>query len=190
MAVVDGVVAGQAGGVARAEEFFATCPAGLEPLLADELASFGIAGTRPLRGQVAFRGTLADAYRACLWSRMASRVMLVLARVDASDADALYEGVSGVAWEDHLPLGATFAVDAHGTNDELRNTQFVALRAKDAIVDRMLARRGSRPQVSVEAPDVQVACRISRDRATLAIDLTGEPLFKRDVTAGRVPLPA
>lgn len=123
-------------------EFVATCPKGFERLLADELLAMGTPQVRPLAGQVSFGGALEDAYRACLWSRMASRVLLVLARVDARDADALYEGASGIAWEEHLAPGATFAVDAHGTNAQLRNTQFVALRTKDAIVDRMLAARG------------------------------------------------
>lgn len=174
---------------AAGEEFFATCPAGLESLLAGELESLGASRVRPLRGQVAFRGRLAVAYRACLWSRLASRVMLVLARVDASDADALYEGVMSVPWEDHVPLGATIAIDAHGTNDELRNTQFVALRAKDGVADRLMARRGARPMTSTDSPDVRIACRLSRTRATLAIDLAGEPLFRRDLPAGRVGLP-
>ena len=63
--------------------------------------------------------------------------MLVLARIDATNSDALYEGLSTIAWEDHLTPGATLVIDAHGTNDALRNTQFVAQRSKDAVSDRM-----------------------------------------------------
>ena len=102
-------------------EFFATCPKGFERLLAAELSSLGLDQVRTLGGQVAFAGNLADAYRACLWSRLASRVMLVLGRIDAHDADALYEGVGGIDWTDHLAAGATLAIDAHGTNAQLRN---------------------------------------------------------------------
>ena len=160
-------------------EFFATCPKGFERLLSDELVRLGCAQVRPLRGQVSFAGTVADAYRVCLWSRLASRVMLVLGRVDASSSDALYEGLRGIAWEDQLGVGATLSVDAHGTNTALRNTQFVALRAKDAIVDTLLARRGARPQVDVRNPDVTVAVRVSRERAMVGIELSGEPLFRR-----------
>ena len=160
-------------------EFVATCPKGFERLLADELARLGVPQVRPLAGQVSFGGSLADAYRACLWSRLASRVLLVLARVGAGDADELYEGVSGVDWESHLAPGATLVVDAHGTNARLRNTQFVALRTKDAIVDRLVSVRGARPMVDTARADVTVSVRLSSQRATLAIDLAGEPLFRR-----------
>ena len=95
-------------------EFVATCPKGFERLLADELDGLGGPRVRPLQGQVSFDGGLADAYRACLWSRLASRVLLVLDRVDAHDADALYEGVSAIRWEDHLAPASTFVVDAPG----------------------------------------------------------------------------
>lgn len=160
-------------------EFIATCPKGFEKLLAEELASFHIPQVRQLRGQVAFGGELADAYRACLWSRLASRVLLVLARVGAADADALYEGVQSIDWSAHLAPGATFVIDSHGTNDNLRNTQFVALRSKDAISDQLFSARGMRPVVNTDAPDVIVDVRLQRERATVSIDLTGEPLFHR-----------
>ncbi len=160
-------------------EFVATSPKGFEKLLAEELASFGVPQVRQLRGQVSFGGELADAYRACLWSRLASRILLVLARVGARDADALYEGVKSVDWSEHLAEGATFVIDSHGTNDNLRNTQFVALRSKDAISDQLFSARGMRPVVNTDAPDVTIDVRLSRDRATIAIDLTGEPLFHR-----------
>lgn len=160
-------------------EFIATCPKGFEKLLAEELASFHIPQVRQLRGQVAFGGELADAYRACLWSRLASRVLLVLARVGAADADALYEGVQSIDWSAHLATGATFVIDSHGTNDNLRNTQFVALRSKDAISDQLFSACGMRPVVNTDAPDVIVDVRLQRERATVSIDLTGEPLFHR-----------
>ena len=160
-------------------EFVATCPKGFERLLADELIELGAPRVRPLAGQVSFGGELSDAYRACLWSRLASRVLLVLDRVDAHDADALYEGVSAIRWEDHLAPASTFVVDAHGTNAKLRNTQFVALRTKDAIMDRMLAVRGARPMVDTSRADLTVSVRLSGDHATISVDLVGEPLFHR-----------
>lgn len=173
-------------------EFFATCPKGFERLLADELRALRVPQVRPLRGQVAFGGELEDAYRACLWSRLASRVLLVLARVGAGGSDALYEGVGSVAWEGHLAPGATFAVDAHGTNAQLRNTQFVALRAKDAIVDRVFGATGARPVTNTARPDLTVDVRISGERAAVSLDLAGEPLFRRGYdsvsASGAVPL--
>ena len=172
------------GGAPRGDglELFATCPKGFERLLAGELSGLGVASPRPLRGQVSFSGNLEEALRVCLWSRLASRVMLVLAHADAADSDALYESIATLPWEDHLSLSATFAIDAHGTNDNLRNTQFVALRAKDAICDRMQAKLGGRPNVDARNPDVSVAVRLRAERATIAIDLSGSPLFRRGAT--------
>ena len=168
-------------------EFFATCPKGFEKLLAQELDGLRIKKVRPLGGQVAFYGSLADAYRVCLWSRLTSRVILVLDRVGAATSDALYEDLSHIAWEDHIGPHATIAVSAHGTNDQLRNTNFIAVRTKDAIVDRLQAKRGSRPMVNTLAPDVTIVVRVSRNRATVGIDLAGEALFKRSLTGGRGP---
>ena len=168
-------------------EFFATCPKGFEKLLAQELDGLRIKKVRPLGGQVAFYGSLADAYRVCLWSRLTSRVILVLDRVGAATSDALYEDLSHIAWEDHIGPHATIAVNAHGTNDQLRNTNFIAVRTKDAIVDRLASKRGSRPMVNTLAPDVTIVVRVSRNRATVGIDLAGEALFKRSLTGGRGP---
>lgn len=160
-------------------EFYATCPKGFEQLLADELRTIGCKQVRPLKGQVSFGEGLREAYRACLWSRLASRIVAVIARVDAANADTLYEGVRSLPWADHLASGTSFAVEAHGTNAELRNTRFVSLRVKDAIVDEMLARTGTRPMVNVDRPGLRVSARVSRNRATIGIDLSGAPLFKR-----------
>lgn len=168
-------------------EFFATCPKGFEKLLAQELESLHIKKVRPLGGQVAFYGLLADTYRVCLWSRLASRVILVLDRIEAATSDTLYEELSHIAWEDHIGPHATIAVNAHGTNDQLRNTNFIAVRTKDAIVDRLAAKRGNRPMVNTLAPDVTIVVRVSRNRATVGIDLAGEALFKRSLTGGRGP---
>lgn len=166
-------------------EFFATCAAGFEQLLADELTGLRLPRVRPLKGQVSFEGELGDAYRACLWSRLASRVVAVLGRIDATNADTLYAGIADLAWEDHLPQGVTFSIDAHGTNAQLRNTQFVALRSKDAVVDRIAAKTGARPQANPGTSGLQIVVRLSRDRATVGIDLAGEPLFRRGYEASR-----
>ncbi len=160
-------------------EFFATCPKGFEKLLAGELSSLGTEGVRALHGQVAFSGTLADAYRVCLWSRIASRVTLVLAHINAADADELYDGIYAIEWEQHLSIQEPFVIDAHGTNEQLRNTQFVALRAKDAICDRFQDRQGGRPSVDVRHPGLTIVVRVRGGRATCGIDLSGEPLFHR-----------
>lgn len=160
-------------------EFFATCSRGAEQVLGDELRAVGVQGVRPLRSGVAFHGDVRDAYLALLWSRVAGRVLLTLGRIPARDADALYEGAKALPWHEHIALGKTIAVDARGVNDKLRNTQFTALRVKDAICDALIERRGSRPSVDTAHPDVRVNVVLSRDKATVSIDLAGSPLDRR-----------
>ncbi len=164
-------------------ELFASCLAGLERSLADELKSFGIKRVRPLAGGVAFFGSMRDVYRACLWSRLASRVMLVVGRVGARDADVLYSGVRELPWADVIAQGASMAVQAHGGNENLRNSRFTALRVKDAVCDCLRDVRGARPDVDAASPDVMVDVRIRDDRATISIDLAGASLYQRTYLA-------
>lgn len=160
-------------------EFFATCPAGFERLLAHELHVLRIKEVRPLKGRVAFFGSIEDGYRACMYARLASRIILVLTRITATDQDTLFDGVYGISWEDHISEGASIAIDAHGTNALLSNTNFIALKTKDAICDRMLAHTGMRPAIDTHMPDLKIDVHISKDKASVGIDFSGEPLFWR-----------
>ena len=160
-------------------EFYASCPEGFESALDAELQRIGLRKTRRLKGRVTFTGTLRDAYRACLWSRLASRVFVVLGRFDCWDANALYDGVYRIPWEQILIDRASIAVTARGTNRELRNTHYAALCVKDAICDRLADEVGARADVDTEHPDARIALSIRDDRASIHLDLSGEPLFKR-----------
>lgn len=159
--------------------FYTPCARGLEPLLADELRRLNLKSVRPQRGGVLFGGRIAEGYRALLWSRLASRVLLSLGEVDASSADALYEGTIAIAWEDHVRASGTIAVDAAGTNEALRNTQFTAVRVKDAVADRFRARFDRRPSVDTRAPELRINVVIRNEKAKIAIDLSGEPMHRR-----------
>lgn len=160
-------------------EFYASCPEGFEAALADELRGMGLRQVRPLKGRVAFAGSPADAERACLWSRLASRIFVVLGRFACTDAEDLYEATRSIAWERILRASATIAVTARGTNDELRNSHFAALRIKDALCDRMLAVEGRRPNVDTDDPDARISLTLRGNRASIQLDLSGDPLFKR-----------
>lgn len=160
-------------------EFFASCLPGLEGLLADELHALGVRRTRPLGGGVAFFGAPKAALCACLWSRLASRVLCVEGRVGAADSDALYQGVYALPWEDILLPGKSIAVRARGTNEGLRNTKFTGMRVKDAICDRLREVRGERPDVNVAHPDIAIDVRIHEGKATVSVDLSGTPLNDR-----------
>ena len=160
-------------------EFYASCPEGFEIALSNELRAMGLRQVRRLKGRVTFAGEQTDAYRACLWSRLASRVFVVLARFDCSTADDLYDGAYNIAWENILAPGATIAVSARGTTDELRNSHFSALRVKDALCDRLAEVAGRRPSVDVDDPDARIALSVREGRVSLQLDLSGDPLFKR-----------
>lgn len=160
-------------------EFYASCPEGFEIALADELRNLGLHQVRRLKGRVTFAGETSDAYRACLWSRLASRVFAFIGRFDCRDAEDLYTQARSIAWEEHLAPGATIAVNARGTTDELRNSHFSALRVKDAICDRLAEKTGSRPDVDLEHPSARILLSLHGERASLHLDLSGYPLFKR-----------
>ena len=160
-------------------EFTATCPKGLEGLLAQELGQLGAEDMREQPATVHFRGPLALAYRCCLWSRLANRILLRLAQEHINDADGLYRAVSAIPWEDHINPSGKLWLQFSGTNREIRNSQFGAQKAKDAIVDRLRRERGARPMVDKVNPDLSVALRLHRDKLDIAIDLSGESLHKR-----------
>ena len=159
--------------------YFATCPKGLEYLLRDELLALGADESHEALAGVRFTGTLETAYRACLWSRLASRILLPLAEFDAADDEALYAGVQAIDWSTHLAAHGTLAVDAHTAQSKLTHSQFIAQRVKDAVVDQFRQREGARPAVDTEEPDVRLNLRLKRDRATLSLDLAGAPLHRR-----------
>jgi 23S rRNA (guanine2445-N2)-methyltransferase / 23S rRNA (guanine2069-N7)-methyltransferase len=161
------------------EAYFATCPKGLEYLLRDELAALGAADAHEALAGVRFTGELETAYSACLESRLASRILLPLAEFDVATAADLYAGVAAIDWSLHLAPESTLAIDALGTAGELAHSGFAAQKAKDAIVDQFRERTGVRPSVQTERPDVRLNLRLHRGRATLSLDLSGEPLHRR-----------
>ncbi|MBR3160770.1 MAG: bifunctional 23S rRNA (guanine(2069)-N(7))-methyltransferase RlmK/23S rRNA (guanine(2445)-N(2))-methyltransferase RlmL [Atopobiaceae bacterium] len=160
-------------------ELFARCAGGFEDVLAEELRGLGLRRVRAQVGGVSFEGRLADAYRACLWSRVATRVQLVLGRVPCADADELYAGVRDIAWEAHVRPDATISIRAHGTNANLRNTAFSALKAKDALCDRLRDVRGERPDVDAQNPDFEVDLAVHERKATVYLNLSGPSLHRR-----------
>ena len=170
-------------------EFFATTAKGLEDLLAGELRELGAEHVAVARAGVSFAGPLEVAYRACLWSRVANRVLLPLASFPAESADALYAGVRSVAWADHVGRRGTIAVDCATSQSRLSHSHYAALKTKDAIVDQMRERAGVRPSVDVSRPDVRVNLYVHRDRAVISVDLSGESLHRRAYRAKGVAAP-
>lgn len=170
--------------------YFATCARAVEPLLARELSGLGARDVVAGRGGVSFGGPLEAAYRACLWSRLAGRVLMPLGSFPCRTEADLYEGVRRIPWLDHLSERGTLAVEFTGGNERIVHTHFGALKTKDAIVDHIRDRTGRRPNVSVQRPDVQVNVHLAGDHATVAIDLSGESLHRRGYrrAGGAAPL--
>ncbi len=160
-------------------KFFVSCAKGLEYLLADELQALGAARATATVAGVNAEGTLADAQRAVLWSRLASRVLWPLAGFDCPDEQALYAGAAAVPWHAHLAEGDTVAVDAHVSGEAITHARFAAQRVKDAVVDAFRAQGLERPSVDVEAPGLRLNLSLRKGRATLSVDLGGGPLHRR-----------
>jgi 23S rRNA (guanine2445-N2)-methyltransferase / 23S rRNA (guanine2069-N7)-methyltransferase len=160
--------------------FFATTAKGLEAVLAGELRAFAVTDVELQRAGVAFRGPLESGYRACLWSRVASRVLLPLASFPAETPAALYAGVRTIRWSEHIGRGRTLAVDCAVSHSRITHSHFAALKTKDAIVDQLREQLGTRPSVAVERPDVRINVYLHEDRATVSIDLAGDSLHRRN----------
>jgi putative N6-adenine-specific DNA methylase len=177
-------------GPAPQARFFATAAKGTEALLAEELVELGLPSVRPARGGVHFGLSRSDAFRACLWSRIALRVHEPLASFDCRDGDELYAGVGSIDWSEHLDGERTLAVRANGQNARLTHTHFIAVRAKDAIVDQLRARSGARPSVDRDSPDLLLFVRLQGERASVSLDYSGASLHARGFRAeeGAAPL--
>ena len=160
-------------------QYFAACPKGLEGLLLQELQALGAQDTRETVAGVYFEGDLRLAYRACLWSRLANKILLPLASFEVNSQEDLYEGVRALPWQEHLSPSGSLLVDFVGSNDAIRNTQFGALKVKDAIVDALRDFSGVRPNVAKRDPDLLVNARLSKNKLVLSIDLSGESLHRR-----------
>ncbi len=171
-------------------EFHAATIPGTENVLCDELRELGFASVRLNRGGIPFRGTMQDGWRACLQSRIAARIQVLLARFPCRTPDDLYLGVQGVDWKTFISRTQTLAVSAVSREDALSHSGFAALKVKDAIVDQLREGVGERPDVDREDADVRVFAHVANQKAAVYLDLAGEPLNKRGYrkVAGEAPL--
>lgn len=171
-------------------ELFLTCPKGLEALLAEEAAALGLEEVREHTSAIRGFADMQTAYRLCLWSRLANRVLLVLTRFTMRDADELYDGVADIDWHEHLLPTGSLAVEFSGQGSGIDNTHFGALKVKDAIVDKLRNAAGDRPSIDKLNPDMRVHLRLDRGEAVLSLDLSGHSLHQRGyrLQQGAAPL--
>jgi 23S rRNA G2445 N2-methylase RlmL len=160
-------------------EFFATAAKGTEGALRDELRELRMRQIRADRGGVHFGGSFHDAMRACYESRIAMRVLWRRGQFDASDGDALYEGVRALDLSDVLTPAQSLSVSATVKHGSLTHSGFVAQKTKDALVDAQREHFGKRSDVDREDADVKLTVHVVRDQAELYLDLAGSPLYRR-----------
>ncbi len=169
--------------------FFATCAKGTEGALRRELTGLRLAEVHGDRGGVSFQGELEAGMRACLHARSAMRVLLELARFPAPSAEALYQGVRSVAWQEWLTVRSTLAVEATVGSSAITHSGFAALKVKDGVVDALRDALGARPDVDPKDPDVRIVLHLQRDQATVSLDLAGAPLHRRGYRAAMTEAP-
>ncbi|MDO4769135.1 MAG: THUMP domain-containing protein [Brachymonas sp.] len=166
---------------------FLPCAAGVEDLLADEVAGLlaqlggdaSLATVQAQRGGVRVQGPWQLALLLNLHSRLAQRVLVQVAHAPYAQEDDLYAAASAVPWEEWFAVQQTFKIDATAQRCPLKSLNFAALRIKDAVADRFRAKVGSRPSVDTQRPGVRIHLHLDAQHCTLYIDTSGEPLFKR-----------
>lgn len=172
---------------------FAVCPSGLEPLLAAELSAMpGIQETQAGKGGVSFRADPVAIARANLWSRLATRILVLLDQVRLRGPDDLLAAAQRISWEQWLTPDMTIRVDVNQGRPlhPPIGLALAALKIKDGLCDRFTQQMGRRPSVDTRSPDVRIWAYLDGEKATISIDTTGEPLFKRGwrLSKGEAPL--
>lgn len=174
-------------------QLFLTCPRGIETMLLEEARALGAVECKETIGGVHAKADVAGAYRLCLWSRMASRVLMPLSRFPLTGVDSLYEAAHAIAWPELFDVGKTFIIEVAGRSNTVTHTHYAALKVKDAIADRFRALHGKRPDVDSENPDIRIHLhldgRTSGDFAQLSLDLSGSSLHRRGWRHAQVEAP-
>jgi len=170
--------------------YVVTCAGGVENLLLEEIQALGALQCEVVHGAVHCVANLETAYRICLWSRLASRVLRTVSHFSAEDSDDLYEKASMLPWSEHIEADGTLAVHCAVGPDEKENSHYLALKLKDAIVDRFNRNQKQRPTIQKTRPDVMVFLFRAKGQATISIDFSGAPLHLRGyrTEAGAAPL--
>lgn len=172
------------------QAFFASCPRGLEALLAEELGGLGARGIEPVPGGVAFEGDRLTCYRANLESRLATRILARVGRAPYRSERDVFEAALAVQWPDWFSAEHSIRVDVKAIRSPLKSLEFATLTIKDAVCDRFRADRGRRPDVDTRSPGVRIQAFLDKDTAAFYVDTSGEALnrrgYRRD--AGEAPL--
>ena len=162
---------------------------GLENVLAKELTDLGANNIQTGRRMVSFTGDKELMYRANFALRTAIRILKPIKHFKAESADQVYDAVKAIDWNQYLNNETSFAVDSVVFSQEFRHSKFVAYKVKDAIVDYFREKTGSRPNISVTHPDLQLNIHIAENDCTLSLDSSGESLHRRGYRQEAVEAP-
>ncbi len=171
------------------EHFFATCPRGLEDQLVGELIAAGATRTQAVAGGAGFAGDWETCYRANLWSRIATRILWRVAHGPYKREEDIYRLAHDVPWHERFAVRRTLRVYMTAIRCPLKSIDFITLRIKDAVCDRFRAETGERPSVDTAEPNVRIHAFLSDREATLYLDTSGEPLYKRGFKYASVEAP-
>jgi putative N6-adenine-specific DNA methylase len=163
--------------------------AGLEDVLVSELEALGVSDVMKLNRAVSFSADTALMYRVNYACRTALRILKPLFHFEILEQKDLYEKIYEFPWEDYLDADHSLAIDAVISYTVFTNSQFVAQRSKDAIVDRLRDKLGQRPSVDLENPDLKVNVHLFRDSCTVALDSSGQSLHRRGYRKSTGPAP-
>ena len=152
---------------------------GLEEVLAGEITALGGNDIEIGRRAVSFTGDKGLLYRANLWLRTASRVLVPIATFRANDADEVYAEVKKIDWEQYMDLTTTFSIDATVYSETFKHSRYVTYKVKDAIADLFNEKYGKRPSVRITDPDLYINVHIAAETVTISLDSSGESLHKR-----------
>lgn len=161
------------------QEFWALTSKGVEEVLATEIKQHGGEVVKLGLGMVRFTATTETAYRLCLWSRLATRIMRQIAAVAIDEQSDVYQVASGIDWSQYMKVNQSLALECVGKHPTIDNTQFGAMRVKDAICDQFRNNTGERPNVDRLEPDVRFQLRMERTHFYFAQDFSGPSLHQR-----------
>ncbi|MDP3559179.1 MAG: bifunctional 23S rRNA (guanine(2069)-N(7))-methyltransferase RlmK/23S rRNA (guanine(2445)-N(2))-methyltransferase RlmL [Legionellaceae bacterium] len=169
---------------------FISAPKGLEYLLEEELKSLGFTATQVNPQGVYGKANLSLIYHLCLWSRVANRIQVILFSGPVSYSKMLYTLCRQFSWEKVFSSDKSFAVEFHGTSDEIRNSMYGAQVVKDSIADYFREQNGMRPEIDREHPQIRLHAHLKNDMMTVSFDVTGYSMHQRGYRseAGRAPL--